>query len=42
MPACKRGQAAGTGEGFRPGFLGLCKDGAPLMRFICSALELPF
>lgn len=39
---CKLKQGDVTSPGFEKEFLGLCKDGAPLMRFICGALELPF
>jgi len=31
-----------TGAGFARSFVGLCERGTPLMRFLCSALGLPF
>ena len=39
---CKLKQSDVTRKGFEKEFVTLCKDGAPLMRFICEALELPF
>jgi uncharacterized protein (TIGR02453 family) len=42
IAVCSLTEATVTGPGFLKEFTGLCKEGSPLVKFLCRAVGVPF